>query len=188
MMAVQANAQDRGIGRLLKSAQRSRLLDAGVEVAKWTFDPLVARNAYLNLVRLGASVVNYVPDMYGDDPMSTTDSVIGSDRLLVEWDLRSEPPAVPRRAASVLPAPLLTLSTDVSRPEGLPETPIVHVAIPSDIQEVKTADAELAKRWRSLTRHVFMHYASRGYEVRAFTRHTHDGGWYHLEQIERAGA
>ena len=59
LLAVRPEARDQGIGRRLKRYQRSRLLAKGVTTMYWTFDPLVARNAHLNLNRLGAVVVEY---------------------------------------------------------------------------------------------------------------------------------
>ena len=57
----------------------------------WTFDPLVARNAWFNLARLGALPTGYLEDFYG--PM--TDAInagMASDRLLLTW--RLDDPAV----------------------------------------------------------------------------------------------
>lgn len=65
LLGVRDSARNMGVGRLLKEAQRSELARRGVQRMSWTFDPLVAKNAYLNLNRLGARVVAYAPDMYG---------------------------------------------------------------------------------------------------------------------------
>ncbi len=89
MLAVRQEAQNRGIGRALKVFQRQELLGRDIDTMYWTFDPLVARNAHLNLQKLGAQVVEYVRDMYGVDEASITDSIIGSDRFVVRWDLKT---------------------------------------------------------------------------------------------------
>jgi predicted GNAT superfamily acetyltransferase len=179
MMAVRPDQRDHGIGRRLKAEQRRRLLAAGVDRAQWTFDPLVSRNAFLNLERLGIRVLTYVPDMYGENPMSKTDSVIGSDRFLVEWDLRRSLPSAPRAAIPVATGPLVTESLDPDA--SLPEQPVVRVGVPRDIQDIKGANPDLARRWRARTRTAFVHYLGSGYEIRGFGRDADGGGWYQLE-------
>ena len=67
LLAVHPDARNKGLGRRLKLFQRELLLPLGVETMFWTYDPLVAKNAYLNIVRLGARPAEYVVDMYGAD-------------------------------------------------------------------------------------------------------------------------
>ncbi len=179
MMAVRRDQRDHGVGRRLKSEQRRRLLAAGVDRAQWTFDPLVSRNAFLNLERLRTRVLAYVPDMYGENPMSKTDSVIGSDRFLVEWDLSHDPLPESRPAECSAEGPLVPLS--VVRAESLPEEPVVRISVPADIQDIKATDPDLARRWRAHTRAVFEHYLAAEYEIRRFGRDAQGGGWYRLE-------
>src|SRR6266542_3171738 len=62
---VRAAARGRGAGFALKQHQRAWALARDLPVVTWTFDPLVRRNAFLNLVKLGAEVVEYLPDFYG---------------------------------------------------------------------------------------------------------------------------
>ena len=88
MLAVREESRDRGIGAALKDFQREEVLRQHVHVMYWTYDPLVARNAKLNIKIVGARVVEYVRDMYGVDHASITDRVIGSDRFVVRWDLQ----------------------------------------------------------------------------------------------------
>lgn len=59
--------------------------------------PLVRRNAYFNLVKLGARATDYLPDCYGPmhDGLNRGEA---SDRLFVEWDLLSPPPSGRPRA------------------------------------------------------------------------------------------
>ena len=51
------------MGERLKRYQRTPCVDVGVETIYWTFDPRVARNAHLNLRRLGARASEYVVTM-----------------------------------------------------------------------------------------------------------------------------
>jgi predicted GNAT superfamily acetyltransferase len=167
MLAVADDWRDRGIGRQLKAYQRAELLAAGITRMFWTFDPLVARNAHFNLARLGVRVVEYVRDMYGDNPMSRTDSVIGSDRFVVEWELT--PGGTPDRRtggpASGLDTLLIATALDT-----LPDGPAVSVAVPRDIQALKQQDPTAALAWRASTRRAFEHYLGRGYAVVGFAR------------------
>ncbi len=71
MTAVLPEHQNRGIGRQLKLAQRDDALARGIAMVEWTFDPLEIRNAYFNVVRLGAVMSRFIPDCYGvtDSPL-----------------------------------------------------------------------------------------------------------------------
>ena len=51
MLAVLPQFEGLGIGRRLKEFQRDLLLEKGITSVRWTFDPLVARNAHLNYNR-----------------------------------------------------------------------------------------------------------------------------------------
>lgn len=88
LLAVLPEARGRGVGRALKWFQRRWCLARGVTFVTWTFDPLRAKNARLNLEHLGASVGKYLPDFYG--PLGGPLNGDGpSDRLLAEWRLES---------------------------------------------------------------------------------------------------
>lgn len=173
MLAVAPDARDRDVGRRLKEYQRARLLESGVGLMYWTYDPLVARNAHVNFMKLGVNVSEYVPDIYGSNETSTVDSVIGTDRLIVEWNL-SNPAVRPRPEPTPSPESAPIINADVEGPEPRPaelpltSDPLVHLVIPGDIQAVKTTDPELARVWRSNTRRAFQHYLSRGYRIRDF--------------------
>jgi predicted GNAT superfamily acetyltransferase len=86
--------QGRHIGQALKLHQRAWCLDRGIDVVTWTFDPLVRRNGWFNLHRLGADIVEFHRDFYGDmsDGVNAGEP---SDRCVVRWRL---PAAAPRPA------------------------------------------------------------------------------------------
>ena len=164
MLAVRPEARGFGLGRQLKLHQRELLLAVGVELVYWTFDPLVARNARLNLTTLGASPVEYVCNMYGDTG-SRLHRGLDTDRLLVEWRLRD--PAVEGRLVGTparLPAaaqegPIVTVaSTDAADDAPLPDAPWVRVELPADIDQLKTDAPELAGRWQLGLRRAFTSY------------------------------
>src|SRR2546423_12891441 len=93
MTGVRTEYQGIRTGAKLKWAQRERALAEGVKYIKWTFEPVKARNAYFNLEKLGAVVLEYQPNFYGTDyaTAAQTSEKIGlaSDRLFAEWDLTS---------------------------------------------------------------------------------------------------
>lgn len=88
MAAVLPEYQSRGIGRLLKLAQRQEALDRGIELIEWTFDPMEARNANFNILHLGAIIRQYIPDFYGPSS-SPLHANLPTDRVVAEWWLRS---------------------------------------------------------------------------------------------------
>jgi predicted GNAT superfamily acetyltransferase len=90
VMAVAKDYQNKGIGGRLKWAQRERALSEGRELIKWTWDPMLARNAHFNLNRLGATVENYLDDFYGIDYGADERLGLPSDRLSASWRIDSD--------------------------------------------------------------------------------------------------
>lgn len=115
--------QNRGVGRLLKLAQRDDALARGIHQLQWTYDPLQARNAYFNIVRLGGTARTYIPNLYGKTS-SPLHGGLPTDRLLIEWDLDSPRvletlqgnPPVPGASAIQIS---FSLDTDARNPELL---------------------------------------------------------------------
>lgn len=89
MLAVLPEYRGRGLGRLLKLAQRERAIARGLSKVTWTFDPLQARNAYLNFARLGVIATRYCENFYGERSSSFLHAT-GTDRLWVSWPVASE--------------------------------------------------------------------------------------------------
>jgi predicted GNAT superfamily acetyltransferase len=167
MLAVRPEARNRGLGRLLKEYQREQVARLGVRRIYWTYDPLVAKNAYLNIVVLGARVAEYVPDMYGDTG-SPVHAGIGTDRIIVAWDLD----AAGRHGGSALRAMDVEAERRVElNPSGHafapPDAPParVAIAIPADVFAVRGHSPDEALRWRLSTREAFQWALARGYEV-----------------------
>lgn len=75
---VDPRFQGRGVGRTLKLLQAEVAKQWGHRTMRWTFDPILARNAHFNLESLGAVGIDYLPDYYAR---------AGTDRILVEWQL-----------------------------------------------------------------------------------------------------
>lgn len=94
MTAIAAEYQNCGIGAKLKWAQRDFSLARDIDLIKWTFQPVLARNAHFNLNRLGATIRKYLPNFYGTDYFTKYreggELGLDSDRLYCEWNLKSE--------------------------------------------------------------------------------------------------
>jgi predicted GNAT superfamily acetyltransferase len=166
MLAVRAEARGAHIGERLKLYQRDLVRAIGVDTMHWTFDPLIARNAHLNLTRLGARAVEYVRDMYGSNTGSPIHGVLPTDRVVVAWDLTRPPGAAERVSRSgMLVNPLAA--------DGLPalngplDAPVVRIAVPRDLEAEPN---ERRAVWRDVTREAFASYLARGYEVVGFRR------------------
>jgi predicted GNAT superfamily acetyltransferase len=155
MLAVLPGWRRRGVGVRLKAWQRDRLLALGVREMRWSFDPLEAGNARLNLNRLGAVGRGYVEDMYGEST-SPLHAGVGTDRVIVAWELDR---ALPDPDAP--PSPL---------PPGA-----IHVPIPRDLQGLKARDPEEARRRRLLVRAALAPPLREGWELRGLVEAGSDG-------------
>lgn len=173
MLAVREDMRDHGIGRRLKEYQRDTLLARGIARMYWTYDPLVSRNAHLNINRLGAHVVEYVPNMYGGDTSSVLHRGLGTDRFIVAWDLDREAPRATPISPSELGAPVL----NPVGPDGVPVVPdltghpadaVVRIAVPAAIHQVQAESISTATRWRVSTRCAILWAVDAGYRVTGF--------------------
>ncbi|MGH7556013.1 MAG: GNAT family N-acetyltransferase [Longimicrobiales bacterium] len=186
MLAVHPAHRSLGIGEALKRRQREVLLENGFHSACWTFDPLEARNAHVNFVHLGVTAREYVRDCYGDSD-SPLHSIIGTDRIVVVWDLASD--RVEQRLtgkisdrAGLETAPGNVIHVSKKGPRSSPprldlEDPHLRVVIPSDIQALKSAAPTIAVEWRTHTRAAFETYLGRGYVVIDFVRDEGSGSY-----------
>jgi predicted GNAT superfamily acetyltransferase len=177
MLAVRKEMRGTGLGKRLKLFQREQLLSDGISQVQWTFDPLVARNANLNLNSLSATVSEYVTDMYGESG-SELHSGVGMDRFIVNWNLND--PAVVRAAQGTKTGPGPQRSSPVvntrmssdGRVTLVDQDPVsepeVQIEIPSDVETMLRRSVEEAVRWRVNTRGAFLRYMERGYRVEGF--------------------
>lgn len=161
MLGVVPERQSRGIGYALKLAQRAACLEAGIEEVRWTYDPLVARNAWFNLVKLGAMATDLLVGFYGEmtDRINRGDR---SDRFEVRWRLTSKrvERALSGRAEPPPPGPVL-LQAEGDRDHPMPapsaESPRsgAVVAIPTDHFALRMRDPELGRSWREASASAF---------------------------------
>jgi predicted GNAT superfamily acetyltransferase len=168
MMAVRPEARGARVGEQLKAYQRALCIESGIPTMYWTFDPLVARNAHLNTMRLGAVCAEYVENMYGSNTGSPLHGALETDRWIMRWDL-TQPVRTPDGTAD--PSGVFVVRADATgapqSPAVLPDAPVVRIAIPPDHEQL-SLDARIA--WRLATRRAFTHYLSRGGVVTRFER------------------
>lgn len=169
MTAVLAEARDRGVGRGLKLFQREEALGRGIDRVEWTFDPLEIKNAHFNLMRLGAVVRRLLPNCYGVTG-SPLHGGLPTDRLVAEWDLRSE--RVERCLRNQ--PPVAAFSPGAER-----------IAVPQSIGELKQDDPEAARSVQSRIREEFMRWLGSGYTAVAIETDP-DPACYVLEPADAA--
>ena len=190
MLAVRPEARGAGLGKRLKHFQRDQLLERGIRRMLWTYDPLVARNANLNLNSLGARPVEYVVNMYGDT-RSALHAGLDTDRFIVEWRLDRQAPARAEReagngspgSAPGLEGPGAATVVDpawLSRERPLPTDSCVRVAAPADIDDLKAADPACARAWQQVQRRAFTWYLANGYRVSGFEHRRPPGASHYL--------
>ncbi len=139
VMAVAKDYQNKGVGARLKWAQRERALGEGRKLIKWTWDPMMSRNAHFNLNRLGAIVETYSDNFYGMD--YNLDQAIGlpSDRLSATWRLDSE------RVRALASGSAVTMDKE----------PATIVAIPSEWTSLVKHDPQRARDEQARVRAEF---------------------------------
>jgi predicted GNAT superfamily acetyltransferase len=177
--------QSLGVGYRLKQHQRDWARSHGLDRVTWTFDPLVTRNAYFNVVKLGARLTTYYVDFYGpmDDEINNGDE---TDRCLVTWRLDS-PPAHAAAAGMFSAADVDGIRAAGGAEVLVPDAqgaPVVTSAsgdlrllqLPTDIVAVRHQDAGLARAWRLALREVLVAAFADGLEVVGVDR----AGWYVL--------
>jgi predicted GNAT superfamily acetyltransferase len=182
---VTAAAEGRGVGRALKWHQRAWALERGIGRVRWTFDPLIRRNAVFNLLVLGAHAVSYREDVYGR-MHDARNAGAPTDRLVVDWDLAA--PRVRAAASGRAAAPdvqalrragaeeLLGVDAE-GAPRVSPTTsPRQLVQVPDDIETLRARDPDLAAAWATAVRATLGDQMRAGYRVSGFTRE----GWYVL--------
>lgn len=144
MLASIPDRRHAGVGLALKLAQRAQALDQGIAVMRWTFDPMVARNAWFNLGKLGTIVDRFERDFYG----VMTDEINAGDRshrFTVRWDLHREPG--PRVAAGGH-----------------------RVPVPAEYHDLRARDPEEASATREEVAEAAEAYLAEGLVAAAFDR------------------
>lgn len=183
MLGVHPAYRNKGIGYQLKLAQRRIVLNQGIRLVSWTYDPLQSRNAYLNIRKLGALARSYLPDHYGE-LRDNLNQGWATDRFQVEWwitsarvETRIKGSRRPLDLAHILAAGAVRANSVSLDEENLPVPDgwesglhgnLVVVEIPADIDELRRRNPDLARRWREHTRELFLAAFEAGYIVTDF--------------------
>lgn len=185
MLAVLPEYRDLGLGFRLKRAQWQMVRHQGLDRIVWTYDPLMSRNAFLNITKLGAVCNTYLRNIYGE-MRDEINKGLTSDRFQVDWWVNTN--RVNRRLSRKARRPLalnhfLDAGVQIINPshnnsQGFPcptqvlstiigdikivtdqkkEKPpaMLLVEVPSDFSLLKKADLQLAIEWRGVTRQIF---------------------------------
>jgi predicted GNAT superfamily acetyltransferase len=189
MLGVRPEWRENGIGFALKRAQWQMVRHQGIDRITWTFDPLLGRNAWLNITRLGAVCSSYLRDFYGK-MHDVLNQGLPSDRFDVDWWVNSH--RVDRRLSrrrrnditlthylsggaqvyntaemdiNHLPRPVENHDMQVGK-----DLPFLLVEIPAEFLSLKMADIKLALEWRMHSRAIFEALFKAGYLVTDFVR------------------
>lgn len=155
MAAVLEPYRDQHIGAALKLHQRAWALENGVDTIVWTFDPLVRRNAVLNIVKLGVEVEGFEPNFYGDmdDGINSGDP---TDRLFAWWRLDSA------RVERAMRGEIGRLDAVALKRDG---RDVIEIALPADIVSLRSTDRPAAAAWRLSLREQLQSALEAGYVI-----------------------
>lgn len=186
ILGVLPGNETRGLGFELKQHQRRWCLEREVRAIEWTTDPLIRRNAYFNLTKLGARSSEYLVNVYGTmrDGINAGEE---SDRLLIRWELDS--PQAVAAAAGRAPEP----DVDALRAAGAATVlavgpsfePVVNARgagrvvlceVPNDVVGMRLRDPAMARAWRVALRAALTDAIADGFAIAGATR----SGWYVL--------
>ena len=149
MTAVLDEYRDQGVGYALKIDQWNWAKKHKYSHLSWTFDPLVRRNAKLNIVKLGVDISSYYPNFYGEmpDALNAGDE---SDRLMVSWRTDVEAPRARELITNPQPSDIL-------------------IEIPEDIVAIRSKNQKESMKWRRQVREQFMAAFEKNGKVIGFT-------------------
>lgn len=178
---VLAPYRGHGVGRTMKEHQLAWAAEHGIASISWTFDPLIRRNAYFNLNRLGAVAERFIPNFYGPLTDGINQGEL-TDRLFVCW--RSG--AASRTAAgpsAPLPAfdefeSLLDIGPDEDPVLREATAPFLRIATPTDAESMRQHDPATARRWRMQMRTALSTAIAADYQIIGFQ----PTGWYLLRR------
>lgn len=204
MLGILPDYRDWGIGRQLKLRQREWAMQHGYDKMTWTYDPLEARNAYLNLCKLGGTVSTYIESYYGDMGDGINKG-LPSDRFVLEWDLSSEqtvrcldgavqdqsdwreyPLVLGWEYNGEFPRPV-TREPFVGLPPLSGESPLamqqgILLSVPAAIHPLKQAQPAIAMEWRLALRSLCQEAFSQGYVAVGLLRNDEPVHAYVLER------
>ncbi|MDO9524736.1 MAG: GNAT family N-acetyltransferase [Gemmobacter sp.] len=98
-LAVLNEWRGAGIGAGLKLYQRQWCRARGITKMRWTYDPLILRNAHLNIAKLGAIGQRYLVNYYGAE--GSYQAGIETDRIVAELYIPDRPPTQIRAQVAI---------------------------------------------------------------------------------------
>lgn len=183
MLAVKKEYRSHNLGYRLKLEQRRGVLDQGIGIMTWTFDPLQSLNAFFNFGKLGVVADRYFPDFYGTEAASFLHQN-GTDRLWVSWHLESQRVLDRlegrRPSESIAELPALVAACEMNAPMIMNPGPALSsdrftIEIPADIGAIERSDPAVARNWRHATRDAFRSALDAGFLVEDFVTIDRDG-------------
>ncbi|MGQ4891937.1 MAG: GNAT family N-acetyltransferase [Candidatus Njordarchaeia archaeon] len=175
-LGVKRKFWGKNIGYKLKLKQREFALSKGIKLVRWTYDPLLGRNAHLNFKKLGCINNTYLVNLYGE-MKDEVNYGLPSDRFYVEWWLDSK--RVRERIKGQFPPQVneilakgVEIINKVSYRDGIAKITdyetssndkVLLLELPYDIEGIKKKNLKVAIDWRYATREIFQSYFKRGY-------------------------
>ncbi|WP_274308401.1 GNAT family N-acetyltransferase [Solibacillus daqui] len=178
MLGIKRNYREQGVGELLKIYLKDLAIDRGYRNCRWTFDPLEARNGFLNFTKLRSHSDTYIENCYGEmeDPFNRS---LPTDRLWVEWqlvdndylrwdakvdELIEEARPVVECSPNMVGLPTLDPKQTFRIGEALIYDAYL-LPIPTNFQKIKVESPALAEDWRYKTRHIMQEMFKQGYKI-----------------------
>lgn len=168
----QSGNKGTSVGFLLKLLHREEALKQGVKIIHWTVDPLMSKNANLNVRKLGAGFAEYHPDFYGTSVAEGLYEGISTDRALVSWKLEDYPPKEVK-TEEFEAAPLIQGPEEIKGDR-------FRMEIPYDLGELKQKDLEAAKAYRIRTATILARALKQGFQVKGFRASSKDRRSFYL--------
>lgn len=181
---------DAGVGWALKQHQRAWALQRGIAQVRWTFDPLVRRNAVFNLVKLGARITAFHTELYGT-MLDERNRGLPTHRVTATWNLlehravaaaagRTHEPDVDalRRAGA---GTILDVAGDDSPRTRDTDADRLLARVPADIETLRDEDPDLGRAWAAAAADTLGAAIDAGCRVAGLTR----DGWYVLTRSRR---
>lgn len=190
-MVVLPEHRGQGVGFRLKRQQRRIAIQQGVRLVTWTFDPLLALNAHLNIRKLGGISREYLADAYGTGDEGGLTTLGSSDRLLLEWwvtNNRVEERLNGKREGLTLKhyleadMPILNPTKANAAGFAVPredvsalDSSLVLIEMPVNYGQIAREDEALGRLWRTNTRDWFGRLFAQYYLVTDFVREQYEG-------------
>jgi predicted GNAT superfamily acetyltransferase len=200
-MVIHPDYRSKGLGYRLKLAQRDAVIQQGIRLVTWTFDPLLAMNAYLNIRKLGAICHEYLRDYYGTNADNGLSTLGSSDRLAVEWWVTGRRVAEKLKGERGDIALAGYISSNATRLNSttldadqiacpilytkVPQSRLALLEVPLDYRRIVEQKPAVANEWRVHTRSLFVDLFRNGFAVTDFVREKYeerDRAFYLLSQ------